>query len=175
MQQARSRGRFTRRGSSGRTRQKYLWDTVITNPVTLAPSANALSNLMPDDPQLTETQNRDLVVVRIVGNVYLLTVPGAGAQPITWAQGIVPVTGVAFGAGSVPNPSFDQPGWMWLQSGRFKTEGTEPNPGDHEVLVDNRSARKIPKTGNILMHIMRNIGGNTLTFELHLRVLYKLP
>ena len=130
---------------------------------------------MPDDPNLTDTTNRDLQVVRIVGNVYLITVPAAGAQPITWSQGIVPVTIPAFAAGAVPNPSFDQPGWMWNQSGRFSTNGADPNPADHEVHVDNRSRRNIPKTGNVLMHIMRNLGGNSLTFELHLRVLYKLP
>ena len=112
----RPRQRYTRRGSA--VKPRYLWETVITNLATVPTLGNALTDMMPTDPLLTETQNRDLRVVRIVGNMAVAPLAFSGTiQTISWVQGILPVTAQAFaiGATAVPNPAVDQPGWMYLK------------------------------------------------------------
>jgi len=138
--------------------------------------------MMPTDPLLPvgETQNRDLRVIRIVGNVTIAPDVIVGTSTTAWVQGVVPVTAQAFGIGAtaVPNPSVDQPGWMYLNSG-FSTLLSTATGGlgnaQKEVEIDNKSSRIIAKSGNILMHILRNIGTTDLQFNLDLRVLFRLP
>ena len=132
---------------------------------------------MPSDPALTDTTNRDLVVVRILGNVSVrLPTSIFVAAELAWAQGVMPVTVQAFSAGAVPLPQIDQPGWLYQQAGFMKLPALV-NGGVFErtIDLDVKGQRRVPKSGNVLFHILRNIGAVDLEFQLHLRVLFRLP
>ena len=67
---------------------------------------------------------------------------------------------------------------MYLNSGFFVNNDTGTSgsgQASESVPVDNKSARIIAKSGNILMHLLRNTGAVSLVFNLNLRVLYRLP
>ena len=147
----------------------------MTNPVVLLPNVNGLTDLMPSDPALTDTTNRDLVLVRVLGNVHVEP-DTTFAQVINWAQGILPITRQAFAAGAVPLPQIDQPGWSYMQAGRLPVADlTVSGQRFIDIELDVKSQRRIPKSGNVLFHIIRNLGLTSIEFQLHLRVLYRLP
>jgi len=115
--------------------------------------------------------------VRILGNTSLRLGPTIlVAGKINWAQGILPITDQAFTAAAVPLPQIDEPGWLYQQAG-FAFFPAIVNGGelDRVLPMDVKGQRRIPKAGNLLFHIMRNLGLINLEFQLHLRVLYRLP
>ena len=117
------------------------------------------------------------MLTRIVGNVIIRPDVLTTAAVIAWAQGILPVTRQAFSAAAVPLPQIDVPGWTYQQAGSKQFPALTSGGGEFEAVIpiDSKSRRNIPKSGNILFHIMRNIGGVSLEFQLFLRVLYRLP
>ena len=172
----RRRRAFTRGGSYPRA--KYLWETVITVPETLPANTNGLTSLMPTDSGLitaTEVTNRDLVVVRMLGNVFIEPTT-TFAQRINWAQGVLPITQQAFDAAAIPLPQLHEPGWLYQQSGAHEAPDITVSGNRFAVVpLDVKGRRKVPKSGMLLFHILRNIGSVSLDFQLHLRVLYRLP
>jgi len=173
-----SRTRRTSRRSGARA--KYLWENTTTTPQAIASLGTALVSLMPQDPnfvQPADVSNRDLVVVRMVGKVIVAPDVFTGFTDALYAFGIL-VRGIeAFngGAANLLQPQVDQPGWVFQTSDRFIYEGTAGTQTSKESAFDVKGMRKIPKSDNLLMFILRNLGSATINVSLHIRVLYRLP